>query len=84
MKTSEIDRIIGLRLKIKRVLSGLDKAALAERLGTTQQCILEYEAGSLRIDAQTMRSICNALNVNVSYFFEYWNGESYNFSVAAQ
>jgi transcriptional regulator with XRE-family HTH domain len=70
-ETSVIDRVIGSRLKIQRVLFCLDKATFAERLGIAEQCVREFEAGLTRIDARTMRSICRILNVEVAYFFEF-------------
>jgi transcriptional regulator with XRE-family HTH domain len=75
-KTSAIDRVIGSRLRVKRISMGLDKETLAERIGATEQCIDEFESGTARIGADAMRSFCDALNVRPGYFFEPWTGAS--------
>jgi transcriptional regulator with XRE-family HTH domain len=71
-KTSAIDCIVGSRLKTCRVLAGLDKAALAEKLMIDLQEIQAFESGSARISAQIMRKICEVLDVRPAYFYERW------------
>jgi transcriptional regulator with XRE-family HTH domain len=71
-QTSNIDLVIGSRLHMQRLRHGLDEAALAEQINSTEQRVHEFESGLTRIDANTMRAICKALNLDLGYFFTPW------------
>jgi transcriptional regulator with XRE-family HTH domain len=88
-KTSVIDRVVGARLRAKRISVGLDRAALANRIGVTEQRIDEFENGATRIGADTMLLVCRALHVKAGYFFEPWTkakraSDAGNLAVAAE
>jgi len=74
LKTCMIDSVIGSRLSIRRIAAGLDKAALADRIGVTEQRLAAFEAGEARIDPRSMLTLCRVLDLQVGYFFEPWTG----------
>jgi transcriptional regulator with XRE-family HTH domain len=72
LRTVQIDRIIGARLRAQREKRGLDRAYLAAILDLATDRLYEFEEGSRRMDARVMLSICDALDVDVDYFFQPW------------
>jgi len=72
LNTSVIDRMIGSRVSYQRSRRGLDRAALARRIGVAEQTLSDFESGFRRIDPLIMMNICHSLNVGVAYFFEPW------------
>ncbi|MDR3424134.1 MAG: helix-turn-helix transcriptional regulator [Alphaproteobacteria bacterium] len=68
-----IDRVIGSRLKQKRVEKCVESKKLSYILGVTEDRLLEFECGQQRIDAQILYKICKVLDLNIQYFFEPWN-----------
>lgn len=67
-----IDRVIGSRLKQKRVEKCVEPKILSSILGITKDRLQDFECGTLRIDAQILYTICKALDINIQYFFEPW------------
>lgn len=55
---------LGQRLTRLRTARGLTQAALAQRLGTTQTVVSEYELDHLRMHAQRLREIAEILQVS--------------------
>lgn len=76
MQTSRVDRVIGSRLRSARIACEIDKAQLAQRIGTTEAQIDAYESGVIRIDPNSMLMLCRKLAVNVDFFFEPWTKSS--------
>ncbi len=65
-----IDKHVGSRLKMRRILAGLSQEKLGDALGLTFQQVQKYEKGSNRIGASRLLAIARVLNVNVDYFYE--------------
>jgi len=65
-----IDLLLGRRLRGRRRLMGLTQTQLAQRVGVRFQQIQKYEAGANRISAARLWRFCQALDVDVAYFFE--------------
>lgn len=69
-KAEELDRHIGLRLKMRRILCGLSQDDLAQKLGITFQQIQKYEKAMNRISASRLYEIAKILDINLEYFYE--------------
>jgi transcriptional regulator with XRE-family HTH domain len=65
-----IDAQVGKRLRIRRVLIGMNQAELGKLLGLTFQQIQKYEKGTNRIGAGRLYQIAHILGVPISYFYE--------------
>lgn len=65
-----VDKHVGSRVRMRRVLIGMSQEKLGEALGITFQQIQKYEKGTNRIGASRMQQISNVMAVPVSYFFE--------------
>jgi transcriptional regulator with XRE-family HTH domain len=65
-----VDKHVGSRVRMRRVLIGMSQEKLGEALGITFQQIQKYEKGTNRIGASRMQQISNVMGVPVSYFFE--------------
>ena len=68
--TEDVDRIIGKRVRERRIMLGLNQQQLAEMVGVTYQQAHKYERGINRISASRLIKISSALNVEVAWFFE--------------
>ena len=66
----KIDLLLGRRLRRRRRLMGLTQSQLAEKVGVRFQQVQKYEAGANRISAARLWLFCQALEVDVAYFFE--------------
>lgn len=67
---TDVDIYVGKRLRRRRRLLALTQQALANQVGVRFQQIQKYECGANRITASRLFDLANALNVNVSYFFD--------------
>jgi transcriptional regulator with XRE-family HTH domain len=67
---SLIDRHIGLRIRMRRILIGMSQEKLGERLGITFQQVQKYEKGINRVGSGRLHEIGGILGVPVSIFFE--------------
>jgi transcriptional regulator with XRE-family HTH domain len=65
-----IDRHVGSRVRMRRVLLGMSQEKLGEALGLTFQQIQKYEKGTNRIGASRLQQISTTLNVPPSFFFD--------------
>jgi transcriptional regulator with XRE-family HTH domain len=68
--TSEIDQIIGTRMRARRIQIGMTQEKLADQLDLTFQQIQKYEKGTNRISVGRFLQICRVLNVESDYFFD--------------
>lgn len=66
----EIDKSIGMRLKVRRSILGISQDKLASSLGVTFQQVQKYEKGANRISASTLYKISKILNIPINYFFD--------------
>ncbi|KMO30137.1 Cro/Cl family transcriptional regulator [Methylobacterium tarhaniae] len=65
-----VDRHVGHRVRVRRLLIGISQEKLGDALGVTFQQIQKYEKGTNRISASRLRQIADMLNVPVSFFYE--------------
>ncbi len=65
-----IDIYVGQRLKARRVGLRISQSEIGKALDVTFQQIQKYENGANRIGASNLFRLAQALNVDVSYFFE--------------
>jgi transcriptional regulator with XRE-family HTH domain len=65
-----VDKHVGSRVRMRRVLLGMSQEKLGEALSLTFQQVQKYEKGTNRIGASRLSQIAKILNVQVSFFFE--------------
>jgi len=65
-----IDRHVGMRVRMRRMMLGISQEKLGERLGLTFQQVQKYEKGVNRIGASRLMQMSGILGVPVSFFFE--------------
>jgi transcriptional regulator with XRE-family HTH domain len=65
-----IDRHVGSRVRMRRMMLGMSQEKLGDALGLTFQQVQKYEKGSNRIGAGRLQQIALILQVPVSFFFE--------------
>ena len=73
---NEIDRLVGSRVRVRRMLIGMSQEQLGEALGITVPQVQKYEKGMNRIGASRLHKIAGVLNVPINYFFEPHDGAS--------
>lgn len=66
----KVDIHVGKRVRQRRWLTGMTQQKLAELVGIKFQQIQKYETGANRVSASRLWDIADALDVDVSYFFE--------------
>src|SRR5215218_8568584 len=69
-RVQDIDRIVGARMRERRIMLGLTQLQLAELIGVTYQQAHKYEKGVNRIAAGRLSSIAQALGVPIGYFYD--------------
>lgn len=67
---SEIDRMVGSRIRARREALGMSQGRLGQALGVTFSQVQKYEKGSNRIGAGRLFQVATLLGVPVQYFFE--------------
>jgi transcriptional regulator with XRE-family HTH domain len=67
---TEIDKQIGVRVRMRRLTLDMPQEQLAAALGLTFQQVQKYEKGVNRIGAGRLQQIAEALQVPASFFFE--------------
>lgn len=67
---SVVNKLVGSRLKERRVLMGLNQAELGKRLQISGQQIHKYEAGTDQLSVSKIHELVSILQVPVSYFFD--------------
>jgi transcriptional regulator with XRE-family HTH domain len=75
MKTTKkspnpIDRHVGSRVRMRRMMVSMSQEKLGERLGITFQQVQKYEKGTNRIGASRLQQIATVLSVPVAFLFE--------------
>jgi transcriptional regulator with XRE-family HTH domain len=65
-----IDKYVGSRVRMRRMMLGMSQEKLGNALGLTFQQVQKYEKGTNRIGASRLQQISNILQVPVSFFFE--------------
>jgi transcriptional regulator with XRE-family HTH domain len=65
-----IDRHVGARVRMRRMMVGMSQEKLGEALGLTFQQVQKYEKGANRISASRLQQISESLGIPLSYFFK--------------
>ena len=65
-----IDKHVGSRLRMRRMMLGMSQTNLGDALGITFQQVQKYEKGTNRISASRLQHISHILQVPVPFFFE--------------
>ena len=65
-----IDRHVGSRVRMRRMMLGMSQEKLGDALDLTFQQVQKYEKGSNRIGASRLQQISLILQVPVAFFFE--------------
>jgi transcriptional regulator with XRE-family HTH domain len=65
-----IDKHVGSRVRMRRMMLGMSQEKLGDGLGLTFQQVQKYEKGTNRIGASRLQQISLILQVPVSFFFE--------------
>ena len=64
-----IDVHVGGRVRMRRLLLGMNQETLANALGLTFQQVQKYEGGANRVSASRLSAMADILGVPISYFF---------------
>jgi transcriptional regulator with XRE-family HTH domain len=67
---SDVDGIVGERIRRRRILTGLTQDQLGEALGVSYQQIQKYETGANRVSAGRLYLLAERLDVGPGWFFE--------------
>src|SRR4030081_1099582 len=65
-----IDKHVGSRVRMRRMMLAMSQEKFAEALGLTFQQVQKYEKGTNRISASRLQQSHNMLQVPVAFFFE--------------
>jgi transcriptional regulator with XRE-family HTH domain len=65
-----IDKHVGSRVRMRRMMLAMSQEKLGNSLGLTFQQVQKYEKGTNRIGASRLQQISQILQVPVSFFFE--------------
>ena len=65
-----IDKHVGSRVRMRRMMLSMSQEKLGDALGLTFQQVQKYEKGTNRIGASRLQQISQILQVPVSFFFE--------------
>jgi transcriptional regulator with XRE-family HTH domain len=65
-----IDKHVGSRVRMRRMMLSMSQEKLGDALGLTFQQVQKYEKGTNRIGASRLQQISKILQVPVSFFFE--------------
>jgi transcriptional regulator with XRE-family HTH domain len=65
-----IDKHVGSRVRMRRLMLDLSQGKLGDSLGLTFQQVQKYEKGTNRIGASRLQQISDVLQVPVAFFFE--------------
>src|SRR6266478_2159078 len=65
-----IDKHVGSRVRMRRLMLGMSQEKLGDGLGITFQQVQKYEKGTNRMGAGRLQHISHLLQVPVPFFFE--------------
>jgi transcriptional regulator with XRE-family HTH domain len=74
--TDPIDKHVGTRVRMRRLMLGVSQTKLADALGLTFQQVQKYEKGVNRISASKLQQISEFLQAPIPLFFEGLPGPS--------
>src|ERR1700754_1209720 len=65
-----VDKYVGSRVRMRRIMLGMSQEKLGEPLGLTVQQIQKSEKGTNRVGASRLQQISEVLQVPVSFLFD--------------
>ena len=65
-----VDKYVGSRVRMRRIMLGMSQEKLGEALGMTFQQIQKYEKGANRVGSSRLARIAAILKVPISNFFD--------------
>jgi transcriptional regulator with XRE-family HTH domain len=65
-----VDKHVGSRVRMRRMMLGMSQAKLGDALGLTFQQVQKYEKGTNRMGASRLQHISHILQIPVPFFFE--------------
>ena len=68
-QTTDVDRLVGLRITALRKARGLSQTALGTAVGVTFQQVQKYEKGVNRVSASMLARASQALHCKIDSFF---------------
>src|SRR4051812_21747759 len=72
--STAIDKHVGSRMRMRRLILGMSQEKLGEALGITFQQIQKYEKGTNRIGASRLHEMARVLGVPVQFFYDDYPG----------
>ncbi|MBR0879599.1 transcriptional regulator with XRE-family HTH domain [Bradyrhizobium barranii subsp. barranii] len=69
------DRLIGQRLKARRLEQHMSQGELGDKLGVSFQQVQKYEKGVNRVGSARLKQIADALETNFAYFLDDTDGK---------
>ncbi len=73
-----VDEYVGKRVRQRRWMVGLSQQQLGEAVGIKFQQIQKYETGMNRVSASRLWDIAETLGVPVTFFFEGYDGATFD------
>jgi transcriptional regulator with XRE-family HTH domain len=73
-----VDKYVGSRVRMRRIMLGMSQEKLGEALGLTFQQVQKYEKGTNRVGASRLQQISEILQVPFSFLFEGGPGAIHN------
>ena len=67
---TDVDTIVGERIRRRRILTGVTQDQLGEALGISYQQIQKYETGANRVSAGRLYLVAQKLEVSPGWFFD--------------
>jgi transcriptional regulator with XRE-family HTH domain len=68
-KITEIDKLVGANIKLKRLMLGLTLDEMSTNLGISKQQLVKYEGGLNRVSAGSLFIFSEILKVPIDYFY---------------
>ena len=65
-----VDKHVGSRIRLRRMMLGMSQGTLGSALGLTFQQVQKYEKGANRVGASRLQQLSQTLQVPVAFFFE--------------
>lgn len=65
----DVNRLVGARIKSRRIETGLSKAELASQISVDENEVALFERAEASVSVATLFKICHALRSPLSYFF---------------